>query len=93
MTTASPSVTVNLTPALLALFPEASSQVELAASSVRAVIDELDNRWPGMGDRLRDSTPAIRKHINVFVNGERASLETQLEPEADIFVLTAISGG
>ena len=93
MTTASPSVTVNLTPALLALFPEAPSQVELAGSSVRAVIDELDNRWPGMGDRLRDSTPAIRKHINVFVNGERASLDTQLEPKADIFILTAISGG
>lgn len=93
MTTASPNVTVNLTPALLALFPEAPSRVELAGSSVRAVIDELDNRWPGMGDRLRDSTPAIRKHINVFVNGERASLDTQLKPDADIFILTAISGG
>lgn len=93
MTTAPPSVTVTLTPALLALFPEAPSQVKLAGSSVRAIIEELDKRWPGMGDRLRDSTPAIRKHINVFVNGERANLETQLEPEADIFVLTAISGG
>lgn len=93
MTTASPGVTVTLTPALLALFPEAPSQLEVAGTSVRAVIDELDNRWPGMGDRLRDSTPAIRKHINVFVNGERASLETKLEPGAEIFVLTAISGG
>lgn len=93
MTAGSQSVIVNLTPALLALFPDAPSQVELAGSSVRAVIDELDNRWPGMGDRLRDSTPAIRKHINVFVNGERAGLETELQPGADIYILTAISGG
>jgi len=93
MTTASQGVTVTLTPALLALFPKAPSQVEVTGTSVRAVIDQLDSRWPGMGDRLRDSTPSIRKHINVFVDGERATLETPLKPGAEIFVLTAISGG
>ena len=36
-------------------------------------IDALDARWPGMRDRLCDSTPAIRRHINVFVDGERAT--------------------
>ena len=46
-----------------------------------------------MGDRIVDSTPAIRRHMNVFVDGERAALDTPLTPGAEVFVLTAISGG
>ncbi len=53
----------------------------------------LEARWPDMRDRLCDTTPAIRRHINVFVEGERARLDTRLEPGADVFILTAISGG
>ena len=40
--------------------------------TVDEVIDALDARWPGMRDRLCDSTPAMRRHINVFVDGKRA---------------------
>ena len=65
----------------------------MSASTVDEMIDELDARWPGMRDRLCDSTPAIRRHINVFVDGERARLDTRIEPGAEVFVLTAISGG
>jgi sulfur-carrier protein len=57
------------------------------------MIDGLDARWPGMRDRLCDSRPAIRRHINVFVEGRRATLETPLAPGAQVFVITAISGG
>jgi hypothetical protein len=46
-----------------------------------------------MRDRICDSTPAIRRHMNVFVDGKRAMLETPLLPGTDVFVLTAISGG
>ena len=46
-----------------------------------------------MRDRLCDSMPGIRRHINIFVEGERATLETRLTPGAEVFVLTAISGG
>jgi hypothetical protein len=46
-----------------------------------------------MRDRLCDSRPAIRRHINIFVEGRRATLETRLSPDAEVTVLTAISGG
>jgi hypothetical protein len=46
-----------------------------------------------MRDRLCDSTPAVRRHINVFVDGERATLETRIAPGTDVFIMTAISGG
>ena len=75
------------------LFPDAVRRVELPAATVREMIDGLDARWPGMRDRLCDSRPALRRHINVFVEGRRASLETRLAPGAEVTVLTAISGG
>lgn len=65
----------------------------LTASTVDAMIGALDARWPGMRDRLCDSTPRIRRHINIFVDGRRATLATPLAPGAEVIVLTAISGG
>ena len=86
-------VTVSLPPVLLNLFPGSVSRVEVAASTVGEAVEALERRWPGMRDRLCDSRPAIRRHINIFVEGRRATLETRLAPGAEIFVLTAISGG
>lgn len=86
-------VVVTLPPALLNLFPGAARQVELPAATVAELIDGLDARWPGMRDRLADSRPAIRRHINVFVEGRRATLETPLTPGTEVFIITAISGG
>jgi sulfur-carrier protein len=88
-----PPVAVTLPRALLNLFPGAARRVELPASTVGEMIDGLDARWPGMRDRLCDSRPAIRRHINVFVDGERATLKTRLAPGAEVFIITAITGG
>ena len=86
-------VLVRLPILFASLFPEAERRVEISAQTVGEMIDGLDSRWPGMRDRLCDSTPAIRRHINVFVDGRRATLATRLAPGADVFILTAISGG
>ena len=88
-----PVVDVTLPPALLRLFPEAEPRLELRAACVREVIDALEVRWPGMRDRLIDTTPSIRKHMNVFVDGRRSALETPLQPGARVFIITAITGG
>ncbi len=87
------SVVVRLPGALVDLFPGAPRRIEMEAATVRDMVDELNRLWPGMRDRLSDSTPAIRRHINIFVDGERARLDTPLPPGAEVFVLTAISGG
>jgi len=89
----SPPVVVTLPLALARLFPGCVRRVELSASTVGAAIDALDARWPGLRDRVCDSTPRIRRHINVFVAGKRATLETPLAPGAEVMVMTAISGG
>lgn len=87
------TVLVSLPAALVQLFPGAERQVDVAASTVAEVVAALDARWPGMRDRLCDSTPRIRRQINVFVDGERAALDTALAPGAKVIVMTAIVGG
>jgi molybdopterin converting factor small subunit len=84
---------VRLPVLLTTLFPDAARVVRIEAETVKDVIDGLEARWPGMRDRLCDTSPAIRRHINVFVEGRRARLDTPLPPGADVYVLTAVSGG
>lgn len=87
------TVTVRLPALLVDLFPGARRDVAVEAASMREVMEELDRLWPGMRDRLCDTRPAIRKHINIFVDGERVTLSAPLAPGATVWVLTAISGG
>ena len=88
-----PTVAITLTPALTRLFPNCPRQLEAEAATVRGLLDALDQRWPGMRDRLSDSLPRIRPHVNIFVDGERSVLDTPLKPGASVFIITAISGG
>lgn len=87
------AVTVTLPAAFAALFPGSPRHVALSAATLAEALDALDARWPGMRDRLCDSTPALRRHINVFVGAERATLATPLTAGDEVFVVTAISGG
>jgi molybdopterin synthase sulfur carrier subunit len=86
-------VLVRLPVLFTALFPTADRTVELSVDTVAELIAALDRRWPGMRDRLCDSSPAIRRHINIVVEGRRAALDTRLPPGADVYIITAISGG
>ena len=88
-----PPALVRLPEALCRLFPEAERLVEIEAETVEALLDRLDDRWPGMKARVCDERPAIRRHMAVFVDGERADLSTSIPPRADVFILMAISGG
>ena len=85
-------VAVTLPAALVRLFPGSLQHLELSATTVAELIDELDRRWPGMRDRLCDPTPRIRPQINAFVAGRRASLSTTLSPGDTVVVLTAVIG-
>ncbi|MFN3765431.1 MAG: MoaD/ThiS family protein [Aliihoeflea sp.] len=88
-----PDIIVRLPAILVDLFPGAERRVEMKAGTVAEMVDGLEAMWPGMRDRLCDSRPAIRKHINVFVDGERVKLDHGLSDGDEVFVLTAISGG
>ena len=84
---------VHLPRSLVALFPGAERQVEVDASSVAELVELLERRWPGFRDRVVEPGPRIREHVNVFVDGERAALETRLGSRAVVHVIPAVAGG
>lgn len=75
------------------LFPGLPRRIELDAATVDEALDRLDERWPGLRARLCEPGPALRQHIHVYVDRERAGLDTALEPRSRVEVITAISGG
>jgi molybdopterin converting factor small subunit len=85
--------TVMLPRSLLALFPGAERRSDVPGDSVAAIIDTLDAAVPGLRDRLVEAGPRLRPHINVFVNGLPASLETTVPGDAVVHVIPAVSGG
>jgi molybdopterin converting factor small subunit len=84
---------VHLPRSLVALFPGAPRRLEIEAGSISELVDRLDEQWPGLRDRLLEPGPRLREHINVFVDGEPASLETALHPGATVHIIPAIAGG
>ena len=86
-------VQVILPRSLVSLIPGTARTTDVEASTVREAIDRLDERTPGLRNRLVDSGPALREHINVFVDGAQASLETPLGPDSTVHVIPAVSGG
>jgi molybdopterin converting factor small subunit len=84
---------VHLPRSLVALFPGAERRYEASGGTVIEVIDDMDRQVPGLRNRVLDAGPSIRTHINLFVNGERAALETPVPDGADVHVIPAVSGG
>ena len=85
--------TVLLPRNLLDLFPGAERRQNVEGETVDAIVRELDARVPGMRDRLVDAGPRLRPHINVFVAGEPAELDTPVGPNDTVHVIPAVSGG
>jgi molybdopterin converting factor small subunit len=87
---------LHLPPTLPPLFPGLPRQLDLEAATVDEAIERLNERWPGLRDRLCEpgpTHPVLRPHINVFVDQERAALDTSLGARSRVDVIAAISGG
>ena len=87
------AVVVILPRSLVSLIPGTARTTSVDATTVREAIDRLDERTPGVRNRLVDSGPTLREHINVFVDGTQASLDTPLRAGSTIHVIPAVSGG
>ena len=84
---------VRLPGTLTPLFPDLPRQLDVDAGTVDEAIEQLEERWPGLRDRLCEAGPTIRPHIHFYVDRERAALDTPLAPASRVDVVAAISGG
>ncbi len=85
--------TVLLPRSLLTLFPGVERRQEVAGDTVDEVIRALDAAAPGMRDRLVEGDLRLRRHVNVYVDGQPADLASRVGPAATVHVIPAVSGG
>lgn len=88
--------TIKFTNALQRFFPTLS-ETELEAGSLAEVLDLLESRHPGLRNYIVDEQGALRKHVNIFIDGDlihdRDGLSDSFEERSEIYIMQALSGG
>ena len=88
--------TIKFTYALKRFYPELQP-VELEGKSVALVVDKLDEIYKGMKHYLLDDQGALRKHVNIFVDGspvaDRLLLSDEIDDDTEVYIMQALSGG
>jgi molybdopterin converting factor small subunit len=69
------------------------AQHELEGETVLELLRALESDHPDIRGWILDERGRIRRHINVFVGGERGEEGTAVKPGDRIEVLPAITGG
>lgn len=84
--------TVRLT-SLLRPLAGGLSSVHAEGPTLRAIIEDLDRQFPGLGDRIIDSG-VIRPDVMVAVGSDEVSdLDVAVASDAEVHILPAIAGG
>ena len=83
-------------PTILRPFTKDQKVVSATGSTLAEAIANLDEQYPGIGERLLENG-ALRRFINVYVNDEdvrfSGALETALKSGDSITILPAVAGG
>lgn len=73
------------------------SALVLSASSVRAVLEQIEQHYPRLYCNICDETGAVRRHVNLFVNTAHVrdldGLDTALHAGDALSIIPAVSGG
>lgn len=70
-----------------------ASAVEVDGPTVALVLGALERDRPALAGWILDERGAIRRHVNVFVDGSLATAETAVGAGSRVHVLPAITGG
>jgi molybdopterin converting factor small subunit len=70
------------------------SEVEASGRTVRAVLADLERRFPGLRFRVIDEQERIRTHMRIYVGNRPVSdLASAVKAEDELHILGALSGG
>lgn len=95
----SPSATV-LIPTLLRPYTGGRSEISMSVSEggdVSSLLDDLGAGRPLLDQRIREETGALRRYVNIYVNGEDVrrmdGLATLVPPGATVMIIQSVAGG
>ena len=84
-------------PAPLRRVTNGADKVSVEAENLAAVVEALNEAYPGIKDRLCDESGSLRKFVNVYVNGEDVrfldGLNTLTKSGDEISIVPAVAGG
>ncbi len=87
---------VHFTQALKRFYPDLQSST-IAADSVKELLKKLEQLYPGLKSYLLDDQGGLRQHVNIFVNGkminDRDQQSDPLQPDSEVYIMQALSGG
>jgi sulfur-carrier protein len=90
------TITIHI-PAVLRSCCKGVSELSVPASSVRGVLEQIEQNHPALYRSICDETGAVRRHVNLFVNTshmrDREGLDTALAPGDVVTIMPAVSGG
>ncbi len=83
-------------PTILRTYTDGAKQVEGAGSTLGELIEDINGRFSGLGDRLV-ADGGLRRFVNVYLNDEDVrflgGLETPVKDGDTVTVLPAVAGG
>ena len=86
-----------LIPTPLQKFTNDEATASLEATSVDALIDALEGRYPGSKGRLCDEAGKLRRFLNLYVNSEDIRFldnqATVLNDGDEVSIVPAVAGG
>lgn len=90
------SVKVRI-PTPLQKLTQDKAEVEISASTISAVILELDKNYPGIKQRICDEQGNVRRFVNIFLNEEDIRFlkkeQTPVKDGDEVSIVPAIAGG
>jgi sulfur-carrier protein len=70
-----------------------NSTVDLEGGTVGDVLRALERTWPKTVGWVLDERGRVRRHVNVFLNGERVREDAVVGAADHLHVLPSITGG
>ncbi len=72
-------------------------KLEMDASTLSVMIDNLESSYPGFKERLIDENGDLRYFVNIYLNGEDVrflqGLDTSTNSGDEISIVPAVAGG
>ena len=84
-------------PTPLRKYTGGAEEVSANGSTVRAVVSEMNGRYPGILERICDEHGNVRRFVNIYVNGDDirflSNLDTAVKDGDEVSIVPAIAGG